>query len=151
MKRYLIAIVVVLVVATASGVGYATSVGVSMGFDPTGVVMANVLATVGVGNMINLRAELGLSTFSVSGLMLLDGMALIHYPIDVANPFAGVGIGGAFTRAGTNAFTVEGVLGTDIALFPPMSTFIDVRYIVRFTPYGIDAGPLFEAGVAFNF
>ena len=151
MKRYLVAIVVAVLVAAVSGAGYATSVGVNMGFDPTGVVMANVLATVGVGDMLDLRADLGLSAFGVSGLMLFDGMALVHYPIDVVNPFAGVGIGGAFTRAGTNAFIVEGVLGTDIALFPPMSTFIDVRYIVRFTPYGIDYGPLFEAGVALNF
>lgn len=150
MKRY-IALIVVGLLLTVVSVGYSASLGVGVGLDPTGLILFNVVSEVTFGNVVGLRAELGFSTVNVEGLMLLGGLLFVHHPVEVLDPFAGVGIGAAVTKAGGSAFTVEGALGTRIAMFGPLSAFIDVRYIARFTAYGIDHGPLYEAGLALNF
>ena len=150
MKRHLIVVIAVMVIVAAVP-GYSTTLGLGVGLDPTGITLVNLSAVAGVNTTINVRADMGFSTFNAARLILIDGMILAHYPVKVLDPFVGAGIGGAFTTAGTNALIIEGVLGTNIALFPPLSAFIDMRYIVRFTPYGPDYGPLFEAGLALNF
>jgi len=43
------------------------------------------------------------------------------------------------------------VAGSHIALFAPLSAFVDVRYIVRFTSEATTAGPLYEAGLSLSF
>ncbi len=150
MKRYIALIVAGLLLA-AAGTGYAASLGVGVGLDPTGLILFNVLSEVTFGDVLGLRAELGFSTIDVEGLMLLGGLLFVHYPVENLDPFAGIGIGAAVTKAGGSALTVEGALGTRISLFGPLAAFIDVRYIARFTAYGIDHGPLYEAGLILNF
>jgi len=38
-----------------------------------------------------------------------------------------------------------------IEFIGPLFAFADLRYIARFTAYGINYGPLYEAGLALNF
>ncbi len=155
MKRYLTLLTAVMVIMAVVP-GYsatlgATRLGVGIGIDPTGITLASLSAVTEVSPTANVRANIGFSSLNAAWLMLIDGMVLAHYPVKALDPFVGAGIGGAFTTAGTNALILEGTIGTNIALFPALTAFIDVRYIARFTPYGINTGPLYEAGLAFNF
>ncbi len=150
MKRHIALVTVVLLLA-AAGAGYSASIGVGAGLDPTGLILFNVTSEVHFGDVLGMRAELGFSTINVEGLMLLGGLLFVHQPVEILDPFAGVGIGVAVTKADGSSLTVEGAIGTHVALFAPVSAFIDIRYIVRFTAYGINSGPLYEAGLALHF
>ena len=151
MRRYEIAGIVGALLVIASFSAFPASLGVGVGLDPTGLILFNVTSDMTLGESFGFRAELGFSTIDVAGLMLIGGLLFVHQPIEFINPFVGVGIGAAITKVGGSALTVEGEAGTKVALFGPLFAFADLRYIVRFTAYGINYGPLYEAGLAFNF
>ncbi len=150
MKQYIVLIAISLLLA-AAGTGYSASIGIGAGLDPTGLIVFDVTSEVHFGDSLGLRAELGFSTINVEGLMLLGGLLFVHQPVEIFDPFAGGGIGVAVTKADGSALTIEGAIGTHVTLLDPVSAFIDVRYIARFTEYGINSGPLYEAGLALHF
>jgi len=151
MRRYIPAVVIGVLLLMTSFSAYPASLGLGIGIDPTGLILFNVASEAEFGDVISLRAQMGFSTLNVEGLMLIGGMILVHYPVEFVDPFAGIGIGAAVTKARGSALTLEGGLGSHITLFGPLQAFIDVRYIARFTSYGIDTGPLYESGLSVFF
>ncbi len=131
----------------------ATSVGLGGGFDPTGLFFMGVLIEIPVAEWIDLRTQMSIALNSdITGLMLVDISALAHRPIEFFDPFLGMGIGVALTPRGCSVgFTVNGLAGVRIALFEPISAFLDVRYVMRFTEAGLSTGPIYEAGFRATF
>lgn len=129
----------------------ATHFGAGVGIDPTGVLLVGVLADVTVGDLIDVRAQLGITTQNMGGLMLLGGAVLIHQVFPPLDPYLGGGIGVALTSGFSTGFTVEGLVGTRVALFAPVAAFVELRYIARISEIGLTAGPLFAAGLLLSF
>ena len=129
----------------------ATHFGVGVGIDPTGVLLVGVLADVTVGDLIDVRAQLGITTQNLGGLMLLGGAVLVHQVFPPFDPYLGGGIGLALTSGFSTGFTVEGLVGTRIALFAPVAAFVEFRYIARISEIGLTAGPLVAAGLLLSF
>ena len=129
----------------------ATHLGAGMAIDPTGVLLFDVLADVAVGDSVDIRAQLGISTQNVGGLVLLGGAVLAHQVFPPFDPYLGGGIGLALTSGFSTGFTAEGLIGTRVALFAPVAAFVELRYIVRISEIGTTAGPLFAAGLLFSF
>lgn len=129
----------------------ATHFGTGVGIDPTGVLLVGVLADVTVGDLIDVRAQLGITTQNMGGLMLLGGAVLAHQVFPPFDPYLGGGIGLALTSGFSTGFTVEGLVGTRVALFAPVAAFVELRYIARISEIGLTAGPLFAAGLLLSF
>ena len=125
----------------------ATHVGAGVGIDPTGVLLVGVLADLTVGDLIDIRAQLGITTQNMGGLMLLGAAVLVHQVFPPFDPYLGGGIGLALTSGFSTGFTVEGLVGTRIALFAPVAAFVEFRYIARISEIGLTAGPLVAAGL----
>lgn len=154
MKRRLPLALLLLVFLTASGIsGSATSVGLGGGFDPTGLFFMEALVEIPVAEWADLRTQMSIALNSdITGLMLIDVSALAHRPIEFFDPFLGMGIGVALTPRGYSVgFTVNGLAGVRIALFQPISAFLDVHYVIRFTEEGLSHGPIYEAGLRATF
>ncbi|MEA1870699.1 MAG: hypothetical protein U9N00_00675 [Candidatus Bipolaricaulota bacterium] len=154
MKRRLPLALLLLVFLTASGIsGSATSVGLGGGFDPTGLLFMGALIEIPVAEWADLRTQMSIALNSdITGLMLIDVSALAHRPIEFFDPFLGMGIGVALTPRGYSVgFTVNGLAGVRIALFQPISAFLDVHYVIRFTEEGLSHGPIYEAGLRATF
>jgi len=153
MRGFSVLIAVVLVLAALTVPVAAISLGLGGGLDPSGLYFASILTEAPVGEFFGLRAELSVALPSnLAGLMVVSGGGFAHYPMAPFDPFLGLGIGAALTPDDYSlGLLVEGVAGSHIALFPPLSAFVDVRYIVRFTSQAITAGPLYEAGLSLSF
>ena len=123
------------------------------GFDPTGLLFMGALIEIPVAEWIDLRTQMSIALNSdITGLMLVDISALAHRPIEFFDPFLGIGIGVALTPRGyAVGFTVNGLAGVRIALFEPVSAFLDVHYVMRFTEEGLSNGPIYEAGFRATF
>ena len=122
-----------------------------IGVDPTGVLLVSALAEISFGNLIDLRAQLGIVTQNVAGLLLFGGAVLVHQPFPPFDPYLGGGIGLALAPGFSTGFTVEGLLGTRIELLRPVAAFIELRYVGRFSEVGWTAGPLLEGGLLLSF
>ena len=129
----------------------ATHLGAGVGIDPTGVLLVDVVADVSVGDLINVRAQLGITTQNEGGLMLLGGAVLAHQAFPPFDPYLGGGIGLALTSGFSTGFTVEGLMGTRVSLFDPVAAFVELRYIARISEVGLTAGPLLAAGLLLSF
>jgi len=129
----------------------ATHLGTGVGIDPTGVLLFDVFVDVSIVEIIDARAQLGITTQNEGGLMLLGGAVLAHQMFPPFDPYLGGGIGLALTAGFSTGFTVEGLIGTRISLFAPVAAFAEVRYIVRISEIGLTAGPLFAAGFLLSF
>ena len=154
MKRRLPLVLLLLVFLTASVMlGSATSVGLGGGFDPTGLFFMGALIEIPVAEWIDLRTQMSIALNSdITGLMLVNASALAHRPIEFFDPFLGMGIGVALTPRGYSVgFTLNGLAGVRIALFEPVSAFLDVHYVLRFTEAGLSHGPIYEAGLRATF
>jgi len=154
MKRRLSLALLLLVFLTAPVMpGSATSAGLGGGFDPTGIFFIGALVEIPVAEWIDLRTQMSIALNSdITGLMLVDISALAHRPIEFFDPFLGMGIGVALTPRGYSVgFTVNGIAGVRIALFKPVSAFLDVHYVMRFTEEGLSHGPIYEAGLRATF
>lgn len=137
--------------ASASASASSLSLALGVGFDPTGVFLVTALTERGVNETVDLRAEVGIATGNLAGLMLLGGSVLVHQPFLPLDPFAGAGVGLAVTRVPSIGLTLEGILGTRIVPFMPFGAFLQLRYIVRLSASGLTAGPLYEAGLFVSF
>jgi len=154
MKRRLPLALLLLVFLTVPVLfGSTASVGLGGGFDPTGLFFMEALVEIPIAEWIDLRTQMSIALNSdITGLMLVNISALAHRPIEFFDPFLGMGIGVALTPRGYSVgFTVNGLAGVRIALFEPVSAFLDVHYVLRFTEEGLSHGPIYEAGFRATF
>ena len=135
------------------GVGAsATSIGVGFGLDPTGLLIISALTETAITDSIDLRAEAGIATDEVAGLMVATGTLLYHYPVPPIDPFVGIGGGVALTPPPfSTGVVVEGVAGVRVILFEPLALYGQIRYLIRWSGAGITTGPIYEAGVQLRF
>lgn len=153
MRAYSVLIAACVLLAAFTVPAAAISISIGGGLDPTGLTFASLVAEAPIGQFFGVRGELSMALANdIAGLLLVSGGGFVHYPQAPFDPFLGAGIGAALTPQDYSlGFIVEGVAGSHIALFAPVSAFVDVRYIVRFTADAITAGPLYEAGLSVSF
>jgi hypothetical protein len=138
----------VLVGLAASG----TIVGLGVGLDPTGILMFSALTEVAISESFSLRAEAGIATDEVVGLMLATAAVLFHAPVPPVDPFIGIGAGAALTPPPfSTGIVAEGIAGVRVIAFRPVSLFAQLRYVVRWSGAGVTTGPIYEAGALFQF
>lgn len=163
----LVAIVMIL-----GGAAHATSVGLAVGLDPTGILLINALTELPVSPDFDARAEVGIATGDMAGLMLITASVLGHHafgpavatvaggdsthfvhPIAPAiDPFAGIGIGVALTPPPfSTGLVIEGVAGVRLVPLDALVVFGEVRYLVRWLNDGFTSGPVYEAGLEVRF
>jgi len=142
-----------LVAAILLGVGGAgTTIGVGIGLDPTGILVLSALTETAIAPSFDLRAEAGIATDELAGLMLVTADLLYHVPFPPIDPFIGVGVGAALTPPPFSTGVVaEGIAGVRVVPFPVVSLFVQVRYLARWSGGGLTTGPIYEAGVGFRF
>jgi hypothetical protein len=130
----------------------ATTIGLGVGLDPTGILMFGALTEVAISDSFGLQAEAGIAAGDVAGLMLATAAVLYHVPLPPVDPFVGIGVGAALTPPPySTGVVVEGIAGVRVPVFDPVSLFVQARYLVRWSGDGITTGPIYEAGVQFRF
>jgi len=130
----------------------ATTLGLGVGLDPTGILMFSALTEVAISESFSLQAEAGIATGEVAGLMLATAAILYHAPFPPVDPFVGIGAGAALTPPPfSTGLVAEGIAGVRVAVIDPVSLFVQLRYLVRWSGAGVTAGPIYEAGVQFRF
>lgn len=130
----------------------ATTIGFALGFDPTGLLLVSALTETAITDSLELRAEAGIATSEVAGLMVATGSILYHYPIPPIDPFVGIGVGTALTPPPfSTGVVLEGIAGVRVVPFEPVSFFGQIRYLVRWSGEGVSTGPIYEAGVQLRF
>ncbi len=130
----------------------ATTIGVGFGLDPTGLLIISALTETAITDSLDLRAEAGIATDEVAGLMVATGTLLYHYPVPPVDPFVGFGGGVALTPPPfSTGVVVEGVAGVRVILFESVALYGQIRYLIRWSGAGITTGPIYEAGVQLRF
>ena len=130
----------------------ATTVGVGVGIDPTGIVMFSALTETAISDSFDLRAQAGVATNQVAGLMLATADLLYHLPVPPVDPFVGIGAGAALTPPPfSTGVVVEGLVGVRVLPLQLVTFFAQVRYLARWSGAGLTTGPIFEAGVQLRF
>ncbi len=151
MRTIVIAILVLMVLSTCAT---ATSIGISAGIDPTGMIMVGTIAETPLVDYVGLRAQLSIAVNSgIAGLMTMNAAAFGYYPLAPFAPYIGLGGGVALTPSSVHnrfGWTLDGIAGTHIAIAEMVSLFSDVHYIVRFSTV-ITYGPIYEGGISFSF
>lgn len=151
MRTLVVAIMVLMVVPVWVS---ATSIGIGVGVDPTGMIMVGTTTETPLMDYLGLRAQLAIAVNSgIAGLMTMNATLCGYYPLLPFVPFIGLGGGVALTPSSVhNSFgwTLDGLVGTHIAIAEPVSIFFDVHYIVRFSSV-ITYGPIYEGGISFSF
>jgi hypothetical protein len=148
-KRIVVAIIVLMLVPVWAS---ATSIGIGAGIDPTGIIMVGTTTETLFLEHFGLRVQIGIAVNSgINGLMTMNGIACGYYPVFPFMPFVGLGAGVALTPSGYNGWTIDSLAGTHIFIAPPVSAFLDLHYVVRFSSSAITYGPIFEGGVSFSF
>ncbi len=140
-------------VAVLLGTGAAaTTIGLGIGFDPTGLVVISALTETSITGALEIRAEAGFSTDEIAGLMLATGTLLYHYPAPPVDPFIGIGAGVALTPPPfSTGVVMEAVGGLRVIPLEPICLYAQVRYLVRWSGAGITTGPIYEAGLQLRF
>jgi hypothetical protein len=134
------------------GTAHATSVGLTAGLDPTGILLINAITELPVSPDFDLRAEVGFATGDVAGLMLITGSILGHRLFEPFDPFLGLGVGIALTPPPfTTGLVVEGSAGVRLAPLDGLLLLCEVRYLVRWLEEGFTSGPVYEAGLEVQF
>ena len=140
------------VILLGGGATTATSIGVGFGLDPTGLLIISAMTETAVTDSLDLRAEAGIATDEVAGLMVATGTLLYHYPIPPVDPFVGIGAGVAMTPPPfSTGVVVEGVAGVRVIPFEPVALYAQIRYLIRWSGAGITTGPIYEVGVQLRF
>ena len=135
------------------GVGTtATTIGVGFGLDPTGLLVISAMTETAVTDSLDVRAEAGIATDEIAGLMLATGTILYHHSIPPIDPFVGLGLGVAVTPPPFSTGVVaEGVAGLHVVPFEPLALYAQIRFLVRWSGAGMTTGPIYEAGVQIRF
>jgi len=140
------------ILSIVGGVAGATTVGFAVGLDPTGIFLLNALTELPVSPDLDVRAEIGVATGDMAGLMLIMGSVLYHQVFPPVDPFVGLGVGVALTPPPfTTGLVIEGAAGLRILPLESVVLFAQVRYLVRWLGDGITSGPIYEAGLEVRF
>jgi len=140
------------ILSIVGGVAGATTVGFAVGLDPTGIFLLNALTELPVSPDLDVRAEIGVATGEMAGLMLITGSVLYHQVFPSVDPFVGLGVGVALTPPPfTTGLVIEGAAGLRILPLESVVLFAQVRYLVRWLGDGIMSGPIYEAGLEVRF
>jgi hypothetical protein len=140
------------ILSLVGGVADATTVGFAVGLDPTGIFLLNALTELPVSPNFDVRAEIGMATGDMAGLMLITGSVLYHQVFPPVDPFVGLGVGVALTPPPfTTGLVIEGSAGLRVLPLESVVLFAQVRYLVRWLSGGITSGPLYEAGLEVRF
>jgi hypothetical protein len=140
------------ILSIVGGVAGATTVGFAVGLDPTGIFLLNALTELPVSPDLDVRAEIGVATGEMAGLMLITGSVLYHQIFPPVDPFVGLGVGVALTPPPfTTGLVIEGAAGLRILPLESVVLFAQVRYLVRWLGDGIMSGPIYEAGLEVRF
>jgi len=130
----------------------ATTIGLGFGFEPTGLLIISALTETSITESLDLRAEAGIATDEIAGLMLATATILYHVPVPPVDPFLGIGFGAALTPPPFSTGVVaEGVAGLRVVPFEPICLYGQVRYLIRWSGAGITTGPIYEAGIQLRF
>jgi len=130
----------------------ATTIGIGFGYDPTGLLVVSALTETPINESLDLRAEAGIATDEIAGLMLATGTLLYHFPVPPIDPFAGIGAGVALTPPPfSTGVVIEAVGGVRVMPLEAVSLYAQLRYLVRWSGGGITTGPIYEAGVQLRF
>jgi hypothetical protein len=152
MKRRAILWVTLAAVTLGLSASATTSIGIAFGLDPTGLLIISALTETSISESLDIRAEAGLSTDEIAGLMLATGTILYHYPVLPIDPYVGIGAGLALTPPPFSTGVVaEGVAGVRVLPAESLALFGQVRFLVRWSGGGVSTGPIYEAGVEFRF
>ncbi len=142
----------VAIVMIFGGAAHATSVGLAVGLDPTGILLISALTELPISPDFDVRAEVGIATGDMAGLMVITGSALVHHTFAPVDPFAGIGIGVALTPPPfSTGLVLEGVAGVRLVPLDAFLVFGEVRYLVRWLNDGFTSGPVYEAGLEVRF
>ena len=132
--------------------GIGSSVGLTAGFDPTGLWVFGAVAELSVAEMADVRMHIGFATQEIAGLMLVGVSILPHWVIPPIDPFAGIGLGVALTPPPfSTGFVVEGVVGVRLVPASVVSILLQARYLARWTGEAWTSGPVFEGGILVHF
>ena len=143
----------VFLVVGSVGVGmHAVTIGVSVGYEISGLVLVSALTETGINEAIDLRVQIGFATPNVSGLMVVTMDLLLHWLIPPLDPYIGLGIGAALTPpAFSTGVLGEAVAGLRAAPSNVVQLFLQARYVVRRTGIGWYAGPVLDGGLVVEF
>ena len=142
----------VLIVGWMSLSAFAVGVGLSAGFDPTGLWLVGAATEVPALEYLDVRAQVGFATQGIEGLMLATFSVLPHFLAPPLDPFVGLGIGVAMTPPPfSTGFVVEGSAGLRIVPVDSVSLFVQVRYLMRYAASIWSTGPVYEGGITINF
>jgi hypothetical protein len=140
------------ILSIVGGVAGATTVGFAVGLDPTGIFLLNALTELPVSPDVDVRAEIGVATGDMAGLMLITGSVLYHQVFPPIDPFVGLGVGVALTPPPfTTGLVIEGAAGLRVLPLESVVLFAQVRYLLRWLSGGITSGPIYEAGLEVRF
>ncbi len=143
---------VVLILSLVGGAAAATNVGLGVGLDPTGIFLINALTELPISANFDVRAELGVATGNMAGLMLVTAGILAHQEFPPFDPFLVLGAGVALTPPPfTTGLVLEATAGVRIALLDALALFTQARFIVRWLEGGFTSGPVYEAGIEVRF
>ncbi|MBU0595731.1 hypothetical protein KJ567_03495 [Candidatus Bipolaricaulota bacterium] len=130
----------------------ASTAGIGVGLDPTGLLLISALAEMPLGESLDLRVQVGFSTDQIEGLMLAGVDLLVHRVVPPVDPYVGVGLGGAITPPPfTTGFVVEGVAGARVVVIEPVLLFLQARYLLRYSGGIWTTGPIYEGGIQIGF
>jgi len=144
--------VALLATGLLSMAGASATVGLAIGYEPSGLMVFSAITETHINESIDLRAEAGLATNEIAGLMLATGTILYRYPMPPVEPYIGLGGGIAMTPPPfTTGIVAEAVGGVRIMATEAIVLFGQVRYLVRWSEGQVWPGPVFEAGLQFRF
>jgi len=151
--KWTVASLAVLLTVGLLGIGLgAVTIGFGVGYEITGLIMVSVLTEMPIGDLIDVRAQVGFATPDIVGLMLVTMDILTHWLIPPLDPYIGVGIGAALTPAPfSTGLVVEGIAGLRAAPFDIVQLYLQARYLLRRSGTGWSTGPIFEGGLLVQF
>jgi len=153
MRRTAVLLIVLVLPLVAVLPASATSAGLGIGFDPTGLLLFSALTEVSVSEFIDIRAEAGFAVQEdIKGLMLATATVLGHYTVTAFDPFLGVGIGAALTPPPfSTGLVLEAVAGLRILPVDAVAFALHVRYLLRYTAGVWTTGPVYEGALLIRF
>jgi len=130
----------------------AVTVGFGVGYEVTGLVLISALTEMPIGETIDVRAQVGLATPDIAGLMIVTMDVLMHRAVPPLDPYIGLGAGVALTPPPfSTGLVVEGIAGLRAAPLDLVQLYLQARYLLRRSGVGWSAGPVFEAGLLVRF
>ena len=152
MKRAAASLVFLLAIGLIGAGAQAVAIGFGVGYETSGLILVSALAETLINRSIDLRAQVGFAASGIAGLMLVTMDLLGHWSIPLLDPYIGLGIGAALTPPPFSTGVIaEGIAGMRVPAPNVVQLFLQVRYLVRWSSVGWNAGPVFEGGFLARF